>query len=193
MAVILASRSPRRRELLERMGLEEFEVRPARGEETAPAGLTPAQLVEELSRQKAAEIARSAGADDVIIAADTVVAVEDRVLGKPHSREEAEEMLRLLSGRSHTVYTGVTVCRGERVLTGHEATEVMFRALSEQEIRAYVDTGEPMDKAGAYGIQGRGCVLVEGIRGDYYNVMGLPVCRLALMLREFGVEPLVRE
>ena len=171
MKIILASQSPRRRELLERMGLEQFEIRPAAGEENASPALSPAQLVEELSRQKAAETALTADADDVIIAA---------------------EMLRFLSGRTHTVYTGVTVQRGDTVLTQHEATEVVFRPLTEGEIAAYVDTEEPMDKAGSYGIQGRGCVLVEGIRGDYYNVMGLPVCRLALMLRQFGIEPLAR-
>ena len=193
MKLILASQSPRRRELLERMGLTEFEIRPAAGEEVASPDLTPAQLVEELSRQKAHEIALTAAAEDVIIAADTVVAADGRVLGKPHSTQEAQQMLRLLSGRTHTVYTGITVRRGEQVLTQHEATDVVFRPLSEAEIAAYVATGEPMDKAGAYGIQGRGCVLVEGIRGDYYNVMGLPVCRLGLMLRNFGVEPLVQE
>ena len=193
MKLILASQSPRRRELLERMGLTQFEIRPALGEENASPDLSPPQLVEELSRQKAREVAQTAGADDLIIAADTVVAADGRVLGKPHSREESLEMLRFLSGRTHTVYTGVTVQQGDRALTQHEATDVLFRPLTEQEVQAYVDTGEPMDKAGAYGIQGRGCVLVEGIRGDYYNVMGLPVCRLGLMLREFGVEPLVQE
>jgi len=193
MKIILASQSPRRRELLERMGLTEFEIKPATGEETASPDLAPAQLVEELSRQKAREIALSAAAEDVIIAADTVVAADGRVLGKPHTPGEAADMLRFLSGRTHTVYTGVTVRRGEHALTQHEATDVVFRPLTEEEIAAYVATGEPMDKAGAYGIQGRGCVLVEGIRGDYYNVMGLPVCRLGLMLRKFGVEPLVRE
>lgn len=193
MKIILASQSPRRRELLERMGLTQFEIRPARGEECADPGLSPARLVEELSIQKAGEIAAGADPEDVIIAADTVVAADGQVLGKPHSRREAQEMLAFLSGRTHTVYTGVTVRQGDMVRTGHEATDVVFRELTPAEIRAYVDTGEPMDKAGAYGIQGRGCVLVEGIRGDYYNVMGLPVCRLGLMLREFGVEPLVRE
>jgi len=193
MKLILASQSPRRRELLERMGLTEFEIRPAAGEEIASPDLAPAQLVEELSRQKAREIALSARPEDVIIAADTVVAADGRVLGKPHSAEEARDMLRFLSGRTHTVYTGVTVRQGERELTQHEATDVVFRTLTEAEIAAYLSTGEPMDKAGAYGIQGRGCVLVEGIRGDYYNVMGLPVCRLGLMLQNFGVDPLVRE
>lgn len=190
MKLILASQSPRRRELLARMGLTEFEIRPAVGEECAPPGLTPAQLVENLSRQKAREIALTAEANDVIIAADTVVSADGRVLGKPHSRKEAIDMLRFLSGRTHTVYTGITVCRDNRELTQHEATQVVFRPLTDAEINAYVSTGEPMDKAGAYGIQGLGCVLVEGIQGDYYNVMGLPVCRLALMLREFGIEPL---
>jgi len=193
MKIILASQSPRRRELLERMGLERFEIRPAAGEENASPHLSPAQLVEELSRQKAQEVALTAAAQDIIIAADTVVAADDRVLGKPHNREDAMDMLRFLSGRTHTVYTGITVRRGKQVLTQHEATQVVFRPLTDREIAAYVDTGEPMDKAGAYGIQGRGCVLVEGIRGDYYNVMGLPVCRLALMLRQFGVDPLIQE
>ena len=191
MKIILASQSPRRRELLERMGLDQFEIRPAQGEERADPALAPDRLVEELSRQKARQIART-DADALVIAADTVVAVDGRVLGKPRSREEAEQMLSALSGRTHTVYTGVTVRRGDRELTEHEATEVVFRSLTAAEIRAYVDTGEPMDKAGAYGIQGRGCVLVQGIRGDYYNVVGLPVCRLTGMLRQFGVEPLVR-
>ena len=193
MTIILASQSPRRRELLERMGIRAFDIRPANGEEIVPPGLTPAQQVEELSRQKAREIAAGAGADDVIIAADTVVSAGGRVLGKPRTRQEAEEMLSLLSGRSHTVYTGVTVRRGDMERTEHEATDVVFRPLSREEILAYVDSNEPMDKAGAYGIQGLGCLLVEGIRGDYYNVMGLPVCRLALMLRRFGVELLMRE
>jgi len=190
MKLILASQSPRRRELLARMGLTEFEIRPAAGEENASPDLTPAQLVEELSRQKAREVALTAEADDVIIAADTVVAADNRVLGKPRSEEDARDMLRFLSGRTHTVYTGITVRRGGQELTQHEATQVVFRPLTDREIAAYVATKEPMDKAGSYGIQGLGCVLVEGIRGDYYNVMGLPVCRLAMMLREFGIEPL---
>lgn len=188
MSVILASQSPRRQELLRRMGLDQFEIRPAQGEEVVPGGLTVAQQVEELSRQKAREVAACARPGDVVIAADTVVAVDDRVLGKPKSPEQAEEMLRSLSGRGHWVYTGVTVCRDGVERTEHERTRVNFRALSPQEIRAYVQSGECNDKAGAYGIQGRGCVLVEGIEGDYYNVVGLPVCRLALMLREFGVD-----
>ena len=153
-----------------------------------PPGLSVAQQVEELSRQKAREVAATAQPGDLIIAADTVVSIDDRVLGKPRTAREAQEMLAGLSGRAHRVYTGVTVCRDGVELTQHECTKVIFRTLSQQEIQAYVQTGESNDKAGAYGIQGRGCVLVEGIEGDYYNVVGLPVCRLALMLREFGVE-----
>ena len=187
--IVLASQSPRRRELLARMGLTGFEILPARGEETAGPHLPPEQLVEALSRQKCAEVAAlRPGA--LVIAADTVVAAAGRVLGKPRSREEASEMLAALSGRTHTVYTGLTVALGERQVTEHEATAVRFRALTEADIAHYIATGEPMDKAGAYGIQGYGCTLVEGIEGDYYNVMGLPVFRLARLLSGFGVDVL---
>ena len=191
MNVILASQSPRRRQLLEQMGFTNFKVCPAKGEETAGPGLTPAQLVEALSRQKAAEVAAGAAEDDLVIAADTVVSIGGRVLGKPHSTQQAAQMLADLSGREHTVYTGVTVRRGDQMLTRHEATQVRFRPLTEEEIAAYVATGEPMDKAGAYGIQGRGALLVRGIDGDYFNVVGLPVCLLGQMLLRFGVDPLL--
>ena len=187
MNVILASQSPRRRQLLGQMGFTDFQIRPAHGEEIADPGLTPAQLVEALARQKAEEVAAGAGGDDLIIAADTVVSLDGQVLGKPHSREQAVRMLTALSGRAHTVYTGVTVRRGEQILTRHEATQVRFRPLTAEEIAAYVATGEPMDKAGAYGIQGLGAVLVAGIRGDYSNVVGLPIPLLAEMLGEFGI------
>lgn len=189
--MILASQSPRRRELLERMGIRKFTVLPAQGEEKMDSGLPPQFLVEELSRQKCVEVA-AAHPEALVIAADTVVAVDSRVLGKPRSREEAVEMLRLLSGREHTVYTGLTVHAQDLTLTEHEAARVRFRPLSMTEIEDYVATGEPMDKAGAYGIQGLGCLLVEGIVGDYYNVMGLPVCRLGRMLARFGVDPLAQ-
>ena len=189
MAVILASQSPRRRELLTQMGLD-FIIRPAVGEEIADPSLTPAQLVEELSRQKAAEVALTAEDDDLIIAADTVVAVDGSILGKPHTPEAAVAMLTALSGRVNTVYTGVTVRRGNEIVTEHEATPVQFRTLSSGEIANYVATGEPLDKAGAYGIQGRGALLVEGIHGDYWNVVGLPICRLGNILRRFDVDPM---
>lgn len=184
---VLASRSPRRRELLERMGITDFEVLPAVGEEAADPSLSPAGLVEELSRQKCMEAAAlRPGA--LVIAADTVVAIDGDVLGKPHSREEAFSMLTRLAGRTHRVYTGVTVWRDGRRVTGHEVTQVTFRPLTGHEISCYVETGEPMDKAGAYGIQGYGSLLVERISGDYYNVMGLPVCRLGQILKQFEID-----
>lgn len=189
MELILASQSPRRRELLERMGFSNFQIIPAVGEEVMDPSLTPAQLVETLSRQKAAEVA-AAHPQALVIAADTVVSVDDHVLGKPASAEQAIEMVTMLSGHSHTVYTGITVQQNGRVCTQHEGTAVRFRTLTPEEIAHYVSTREPMDKAGAYGIQGYGSMLVEEIRGDYYNVMGLPVCRLAQILVEFGVDPL---
>ena len=189
MEIILASQSPRRRELLERMGLSAFQVIPARGEEAMDPSLSPEQLVEELSRRKAAEVAAT-HPDQLVIAADTVVAVGGQVLGKPRDPEDAVRMLTALSGREHTVHTGITVRLGGRAVTEAEVTAVRFRPLTGEEIACYVSTGEPMDKAGAYGIQGLGCVLVEGISGDYYNVMGLPVCRLAQILSRFGIHTL---
>ena len=189
MNIILASQSPRRRELLKRVGIENFKVIPARGEELATRTLTPDQLVEELSQRKCAEVA-AAHPKDLVIAADTVVSIHNRVLGKPRSEEDAARMLAALSGKLHLVYTGVTVAKEGRTLTQHEVTSVRFRTLTQADIIRYIATGEPMDKAGAYGIQGYGSVLVEGISGDYYNVMGLPVCRLARMLARFGVDTL---
>ncbi len=189
MRIILASQSPRRRELLERMGIFAFEVIPARGEEVVHPGLAPARLVEELSRQKCDEVA-AAHPEALVIAADTVVSIDGRILGKPRSPAAAAEMLCVLSGREHIVYSGLTVRCGGQAFTEHEATSVRFRTLSAGEIDRYVGTGEPMDKPEAYGIQGYGSVLVEGISGDYYNVVGLPVCRLARLLARFGVDPL---
>lgn len=191
MAMILASQSPRRRELLGQMGFS-FTVRPAKGEELPHPELTPAQLVEELARQKALEVSAEAEADDVVVAADTVVAIDGVVLGKPHDKAHAAEMLSALSGREHTVYTGVAVKRGETLLVEHETTQVRFRPLTEREIDLYIQTGEPMDKAGSYGIQGYGALLVEGIRGDYFNVVGLPICRLGRMLAQVGEDALAQ-
>jgi len=190
MNIVLASQSPRRRELLGQMGFTDFIVRPAKGEEIVDPDLSPDKLVEELSRQKCAEVAANSAPGDLIIAADTVVAIDGTVLGKPHSLQDAFAMLSRLSGRHHTVYTGVTVSMGEQTRTAHEATRVHFRPLTREEIEAYISTGEPMDKAGSYGIQGYGSMLVEGISGDYFNVVGLPVCLLGRMLAEFGVDTL---
>ncbi len=181
--VVLASGSPRRRELLAQMGVTEFEVLPARGEETAPAGLAPADYVTYLARQKAREVA-VLRPDHTVIGADTVVVLDGQVLGKPADRADAVRMLTALSGRAHEVYTGIAVCVGERELTHAECTKVWFRPLTQAEIEAYVDSGEPMDKAGGYGIQGKACVMIRGIEGDYYNVVGLPVCALRQLLSE---------
>ena len=126
--------------------------------------------------------------DTLVIGAEPVVVLDGAILGKPRDGAEAEAMLAALSGRDHQVFTGVTLCQGDRILTQAEETQVTFRPLTGQEIRQYVSTGEPMDKAGAYGIQGLGGLLVEGIRGDYHNVMGLPICRLGRMLLDFGVD-----
>ena len=186
MAWILASASPRRRELLAGVGLT-FEVRPAAGEEHPQAGLSGAETAMRLSRAKCEEIAETASKDDVVIAADTVVVLDGAILGKPRDEADAKRMLTALSGRTHWVYTGVTVARGDTVLAEAEGTEVHFRPLTAREIDAYVATGEPMDKAGAYGIQGRAALFVEGIRGDYFNVVGLPLCRLGQMLKTFGI------
>ena len=189
MQIILASQSPRRRELLERMGITKFDVVPAQAAEVFQPSRAPVDVVETLSRRKGIEVAAS-HPDGLVIAADTVVAIDGHIMGKPHSEDEAFRMLSVLSGREHKVYTGVTVCCGGRSVTEHEATSVRFRSLSEADIIRYIATGEPMDKAGGYGIQGYGCLFVEGISGDYYNVMGLPVCRLGRMLKEFRVDPL---
>ena len=185
MNVILASQSPRRRELL---GLfhTPFTVRVADVDETLVPGAPAFDEVARLSRLKAQAVERQA--DDVVIAADTIVVCDGRILGKPHDPEEAKEMLRLLSGRDHQVMSGMTVLRGEKATTVTEVTDLHFRELSEKEIDEYVASGEPMDKAGAYGIQGGAALFCRRMEGDYYNVVGLPVCRLAEILRELAPE-----
>ena len=188
MDIILASKSPRRRALLGRMGGEDFRILTPGKDERMGRGQPPRELVRQISLEKAQAVAAQADPNAVIIAADTVVALDGVVLGKPADEEEAFRMLSLLSGNRHQVYTGLTVLRGEQVFSQWEETSVTFRPLTAEEIEAYIATGEPMDKAGAYGIQGYGALLVEGIRGDYYNVMGLPVCRLGGLLRELGVD-----
>lgn len=180
MQLILASASPRRQELLKLFGVP-FCVRAADIDETMDPAVSPFTEVGRVSRLKALAVARNE--DDVIIAADTIVVCEGRVLGKPHSKDEAIQMLRLLSGRDHQVMTGCTVLRGELCETFTEVTDLHFRALTEKEIARYVESGEPMDKAGAYGIQGGAALFCERMVGDYYNVMGLPVCRLGQLLR----------
>lgn len=185
MQLILASASPRRRELLGLFGIP-FVIRAADIDETMDPSLPPEQEVARVSRCKALAVPRQA--DDVVIAADTIVVCEGRVLGKPHSPREAEDMLTLLSGRDHQVMTGCTIAAGERVQTFTEITDLHFRPLEPEEIRRYVESGEPMDKAGAYGIQGGAALFCRRMEGDYYNVMGLPVCRLWQQLRHLAPE-----
>ena len=181
MSLILASGSPRRRELLGYI-TNDFEVCVSGAEENVPEGLSPAETVEALATLKGESVFAEHPADTVI-AADTVVIVDGELLGKPASPEEACAMLRRLSGRTHEVYTGVYIARPGHKSVFHERTEVTFYPLTDEEIRAYVATGEPLDKAGAYGIQGRGALLVQGIRGDFYNVMGFPVAKVARELQ----------
>ena len=210
--LVLASASPRRRELLSQIGLE-FTVMPSTKEENAKATEAGA-LVQELSRQKAVDIweqlsggqGQNPDTDQeqiseetqepnlngkrqpelLVIGADTVVCCEGKILGKPHSREAAAEMLTALQGRSHEVYTGVTLYSQSETVTFFECTQVEFYPMTEVEISEYIDSKEPMDKAGAYGIQGLGARFVKGIRGDYNNVVGLPVGRLYQELKSRG-------
>lgn len=175
MQLILASASPRRKALLSLFGIP-FTVRAADIDETMDPEKPPFDEVARVSRSKALSVSR--GEEDVVIAADTIVVCQGKVLGKPHSEDEAASMLRLLSGRDHQVMTGCTILYGDRVETFTEVTSLHFRSLSEKEIQKYVQSGEPMDKAGAYGIQGGAALFCEKLEGDYYNVMGLPVCRL---------------
>ena len=182
MSLILASASPRRKELLGLFRIP-FEIRVADIDETMDG--TPYDEVARVSRLKALAVPRAE--DDTVIAADTIVVCCGKILGKPHSEEEARQMLRLLSGRDHQVMTGVTVLRADRIETFTEVTDIHFRPLTEREIEEYVATGEPMDKAGSYGIQGGAALFCQRLVGDYYNVMGLPVCRLGTVLRSMHV------
>ncbi len=178
--VILASASPRRSQLLGQMGLT-FRVVPADADETLPSGMPPAQAVTLLAQRKA-ELVAAGQPDALVIAADTVVAVEGDILGKPADREEAAAMLRCLSGRQHEVLTGLCLAVDGRIHTAAERTLVCFDPWSEVDIASYVASGEPMDKAGAYGIQGLAGMFVSGIEGCYYNVMGLPLSALRRLL-----------
>ena len=188
MKLILASGSPRRRELMEMLCPKDLEIVPAVGEEAADPALPPDELVKALSRAKAAEVCtRCASPGDVVIGADTVVALDGAILGKPRDADDARRMLRALSGRTNTVWTGVTVLRSGDCLCHAERTDVRFRALTDDEIERYIATGEPMDKAGAYGAQGYASLFVEHLDGDFFNVMGLPLCALGKLLKQLGV------
>ena len=188
--IVLASASPRRRELLDQIGVV-FEVCPSSAKEVMTSSL-PQEVVQDLSRCKGQEVFEKTSGDVLVIGADTVVAFQDSILGKPADESMARDMLRLLQGRRHQVYTGVTLFirqDGAKIQKSfYEKTEVVFYPMSEEEIDAYVKTKEPMDKAGAYGIQGRSAVFVEKIDGDYNNVVGLPLARLYQELKQLGID-----
>ena len=185
--IVLASGSPRRQELLQRIGITDFTIRVPEVEESFPEGLTPQQVVEYISRAKAEAAAALCTPDEIVITADTMVFLDDKRLGKPVDEADALQMLTALQGRHHTVCTGVTVRQGDHIVTESETTEVYFRPATEAELLAYIATKEPMDKAGSYGVQGKGALLVEKLNGDFFNVMGLPVLRLSRMLAQFGI------
>ena len=185
MQLILASASPRRKELLGLYGIP-FTVRAADIDETMDPDKPPFDEVARLSREKALAVPREP--EDVVVAADTIVVCDGIVLGKPRDEAQAIEMLSLLSGRAHQVMTGCTVLRGQKDETFTEVTDIHFRPLSPGEIRRYVATGEPMDKAGAHGIQGGAALFCQRMEGDYYNVMGLPVCALGQVLKQIAPE-----
>ncbi len=183
MSLILASGSPRRQELL-RLITEEFTVHPVDAEETLPEGM-PVEMAAAFLADLKASIAAAQFPEDIVIGCDTVVVLNDEIMGKPADREDAFRMLRKLSGETHTVMTGVSLYHGRQTTVFTVETAVTFFTLSDDEIDAYLDTGEPFDKAGAYGIQGKGALLVKCIEGDYFNVVGLPVAALSRNLKQF--------
>jgi septum formation protein len=184
LRVVLASASPRRRELLTLIGIA-HEVIPSDIDESERRGEKPADHAERLAREKTIAVAHL-HPDALVIGADTIVVIDDRVLGKPRTQDEAAMMLRTLKGRTHRVFTAVAVARGTRLASGVEEVEVAFRDLTDPEIADYVATGEPMDKAGAYGIQGYGATIVRRIDGDYFAVMGLAIGRMIDLIRRLG-------
>ena len=185
MQLILASQSPRRKALMELFHIP-FTVQVADIDETMDEAKSPIDEVARVSRLKAEATPRAH--DDVVVAADTIVVCGGKVLGKPADEDDAFRMLKLLSGKNHQVMTGLTVLLGDEAVVCTEVTDIHFRELTDSEILAYIRTGEPMDKAGAYGIQGGAALFAEKMVGDYYNVMGLPVCRLGQILRSAAPE-----
>ena len=187
---VLASKSPRRKELLGNIGIN-AQIIPSNVDESPYKNLPPEQMVKELAMLKACDVARSLRGNTVVIGADTCVCLGGKVFGKPQNMAEAEEMLRELSGKTHEVFTGYCIynCKDGTAVSRAEVTHVTFRVLTDSEIKAYVKTREPMDKAGAYGIQRRGALFIEKIEGDYFNVVGLPLCSLASALKsEFSID-----
>ena len=190
--IILASASPRRQELIGRL-IPDFKVMTDNSPEEVIMGEKPEETVKRLAKQKAENIAKEITDDAVVIAADTMVALDGQVLGKPCDEKEAYNMLKMLSGNMHQVYTGVAVIdtKSGKIINEYETTGVKFRTLLDEEIKAYIKSGEPMDKAGAYGIQELGALFIQGIEGDYFNVVGLPLCRLGRILKEMGIDLLI--
>lgn len=191
MRFILASSSPRRSDLLNQIGLD-FEVIPSRFDESQVNASDPVELVRTLAREKAGTVASEVEGEAIVLGADTIVLLDGEILGKPRDEAEARSMLGRLAGRTHRVLTGVALIRRPNgpILVEHEETAVTMRNLTPGQIAAYVASGEPMDKAGAYAVQGLGSVLVERLQGDYFNVVGLPLPRLALMLEPLGLDVL---
>ncbi|MBO4331204.1 MAG: septum formation protein Maf [Oscillospiraceae bacterium] len=186
--IVLASASPRRRELLKMIGVADFEIMPASSEADYPVSMRPDDAVKYISMCKAESVAPAAGENSLVIAADTVVCLDGRILEKPSGPEDAKRMLGELSGRRHTVYTGIALIRGAERISDCAATDVWFKELSGREIDAYVESGQPLDKAGAYGAQDMAALFVRRVDGEFWNVVGLPVCRLGQLLAELGEE-----
>ena len=170
------------------LGLFDLTILPAAGEAPVPAGTPVWEAVQHIAAGKALDASRRAGPESLILAADTVVALEGQVLGKPRDEEDAFHMLRALSGRKHTVYTGMALRQGDRSMTDYASADVWFREMTDGEIRAYIATGSPMDKAGSYGAQDMAALFVERIDGEFYTVVGLPICRLGRMMQDFGID-----
>jgi len=187
MEVILASSSPRRQQLLHLIGVD-FKTVVSHAEEDNTKDIPPRQMAIAHARDKALDVAGLVSCNDIVIGADTIVVLEGQVFGKPTDYDDAVRMLTALAGREHTVISGVAVIKGDQVFTGSSSTAVSIRPLSIEQIKRYVDSGEPMDKAGAYAIQGRGTLLVDRINGCYNNVVGLPLGLLSELLRQAGVE-----
>lgn len=188
MTIILASKSPRRKEILETMGVD-FVIDVADADESVEDTLSPVEAVCEISKRKAKAVSqRHNGEDCIIISADTIVVIDGKIIGKPRDEEDAFNIIKSLSGRTHEVFTGFTVCGKGKTETDFEVTQVKFKELCDDDIRRYVATKEPMDKAGAYGIQQKGNLFVEYIHGDYYNVVGFPISKICVTIRDlFGI------
>ncbi len=182
MNIILASASPRRKELL-KLIIDEFEVRPSHVDETLPTNISCENAAEFLACAKAECVKAADG--EIVIGCDTVVVFENKILGKPKNYEDCRDMLSTLSGNAHFVYTGICIISGDKKYSFTEKTRVEFNSLTDEEIESYIATGEPFDKAGGYGIQGKGALLVKSIQGDYFNVVGLPISRLNRELTYF--------